>query len=254
MKIQLPENIDLNCPEEYVLAIEACPERFSFFLYHPAEAAEVFRYRIPDDKKPDAFSCFQDSFFDNEFFTLPFNNVFIINYSQAFTFVPALLFEEKDREEYMKFLFTENAGKILHQAIRHPDMVIIHEMPENRYEFFRRSFAGSRIVHYTAPIIAHFQENEPPENGNRMVINRREEGIDIFCFSRNSFLLSNHFACSQLPDAVYYVLFVWRQLKFNQLKDFIYLMEDNGDLTERLKEYIRNVVPFKITASSLCEL
>jgi hypothetical protein len=254
MKIQIPENISLNCSEQYVLVIEAFPERFSFSLYHPEEESDAFHYHIPGDKKPDAFSCFQDFFFDNEFFTLPFKKTIVINYAQAFTFVPALLFEEKDKEEYMKFSFTENTGKILYQTIQHPDMVIIHEMPENRYEFFQRSFAGSRIVHYTAPIIAHFQENEQPVNGNRMVINRRKEGIDVFCFSRDNLLLSNHFACSQLPDAAYYALFVWRQLKFNQFKDFIYIMEDNDGLTERLKEYVRNIVPFKITAQSLCEL
>jgi hypothetical protein len=262
MKIQLPKNINLNCSEQYVLAIEVHPELCSFFLYNPAENSDCFYYRISNDKKPDAFSCFQNVFFDNDFFTLPFKKVFVINYTQAFTFVPALLFEEKDKEEYIKFSFTENTGKVLHQAIQKPDMVVVHEMPDNKYDFFQRSFVNGRIIHYTVPLIAYFQKKGQLVNGNRMIINKREEGIDIFCFSRDNFLLGNHFICSQLPDAVYYVLFIWRQLKFNQLKDFIYIFEDKNDLKEQLKDYVRNVVPiekqeatpFKITALSSCEL
>jgi hypothetical protein len=245
MKIQITENIDLNCSEQYVLAIEVHPEQFSFFLYNPVKNSDYFYHCISNDKESDVFSHFQNIFFDNDFFTLPFKKVFVINYTQIFTFVPALLYEEKDKEEYLKFLFTENAGKILHQTIQNPEMVIVHGMPEKRYNFFQRSFADGRIIHYTAPLIAYFQEKGQSVNGNRMIINKRKEGIDIFCFSRDNFLLGNHFACSQLSDAVYYALFVWRQLKFNQLKDFIYILEDKGDLRERLEDYVRNVVPVK---------
>jgi hypothetical protein len=263
MKIQIPENINLNnCSEQFILIIKIHPERFSFFLYNPVEKPAYFYYRIPKNKPSDAFSCFRDVFFDNEFFTLPFKKVFILNYTPAFTYVPALLFEEKDKEEYMRFLFSENTGKILCQTIQKPDMVVIHEMPEEIYEFFQRSFVDGRIIHHTAPLIAYFQNKGQLVNGNRMIINKQDKGMDILCFSRDTLLLSNHFTCSQLSDEVYYALFIWRQLKFSQLKDFIYVMENETGLVERLKNYVRNVVPvdwieavpFEITALTLCEL
>ncbi|MDR0682844.1 MAG: DUF3822 family protein [Dysgonamonadaceae bacterium] len=262
MKIQIPENIDLNCSEQYILAIEVHSDQISFFLYNPVKNSDYFHYSISGDKKPDVFSYFQNIFFDNDFFTLPFKKIYIINYTQVFTFIPTLLYEEKDKEEYLKFLFTENAGRILHQTVQKPEMVIVYGMSENKYNFFQRSFADARIIHYTVPLITYFQEKGQLINGNRMIINKRKEGIDIFCFSRDNFLLGNHFTCSQLSDAVYYALFVWRQLKFNQLKDFIYILEEKGDLKNRLKDYVCNIVsierqeavPFEITALSLCEL
>ncbi|MDR0413360.1 MAG: DUF3822 family protein [Dysgonamonadaceae bacterium] len=261
MKIQLPENIRLNRPEQSVLSVEVYPERFSLLLYNPEVAADYFYYPIPADHAADAFSQFQEVFFDNEFFALPFRNVFIINYETTFTFVPDLLFEEKDRDEYLRFLFTENTGRTLSNRLPKSDLAVVHTMPEERYVFFQRSFPGCRMLHYTAPVITHFQENNDLVNGNRMIIHNRKEGIDVFCFSRDHFLFANHFPCSQPEDAVYYALFVWRQLKFNQLKDYLYIMDTGDELAERLSDYVRKVapallnraVPFETTALSLCE-
>jgi hypothetical protein len=258
MELQISENINLNCPEQYILTIEIHPEQFLFSLCNPVKDAEYFYYRIPKEKQSDAFSCFRDVFFDNDFFTLPFKKVFLINYTPVFTYVPTILFEEKDKSEYMDFLFTSITGKILCQTLSNPDITILHEMTEEVYEFFLRTFVDSQIVHYTAPLITYFQDKEEKTNSNRLIVNRQEQGVDILCFSGDNFLLCNHFICSQIEDAVYYSLFIWKQLKFDQLNDFIYIVGDEKELADQLGMYVHNIIPVEITSEmtvlALCEL
>jgi hypothetical protein len=249
MEIQIPENIDLSRSEQYILAIEVRQEQFAFSLYHPDEKQEYFYYRIPVEKPEDAFSGFRNAFFDNTFFTLSFKKTIIINYTPVFTYIPNPVFDEKDKEAYLHFLFTDVTGKILCQTLHNPDITILHALPEEIYSFLQRSFTDAQIIHQTAALMAYFQQREAGVTGNRMIIRHQGKEMDVLCFSQNNLVLSNHFGCPQENDAVYYVLYIWKQLKFNQLSDFIYLADENGDLQQKLKKYIRHLIPVEILLS-----
>jgi hypothetical protein len=243
MDIQLPENINPVRSEQYVLILEVHPEQFSFGLYHPDNETERFYYRFPAGRQPDAFLQFQEAFFDQAFFTWPFRKVLIRNCTPVFTYVPNLLFAEKDKEVYMQFLFSAGGGKIMHQTLSNPEITILHALPEDILGFLQRSFPGSFVEHYTASLIAWCQEKGAGVDANRMIVFRQPDGLDILCFSRQQLLLCNHFPCETTDDAVYYTLYVYKQLNFNQLKDFVYLVEAEMELSETVNKYIQNVVP-----------
>ena len=248
MKIEIPENIDLSRSKQYILTIEVHPQQFSFSLYCPIENSSYFYYQLAKNEQKDAFSSFQDIFFDNAFFTLPFQKVFIINYSTVFTYVPTLIFEEKDKNEYLQFIFAENKGKILHQDLQRFGITILHEIPDEVYNFLQRSFVNPQFIHHTASLMSYFQEKGQLINGNWMVVNNKGDGVDIFCFSQNNLLLGNHFDCSSISDAIYYVLFIWKQLKMNQIKDFLYIAGNKKELVEALQTHIHNIIPVNIIA------
>jgi hypothetical protein len=248
MKIQIPENIDLSRPEQYILTIEPHPERFAFSLCNPLKEGDYFYSLFSDNLQSGAFNSFKDVFFDNDFFTLPFRKVFVINHSPVYTYIPTLLFEEKDKKEYMQFLFSENTGKVLCQTVQKPELTILHEMPEEEHAFFRRIFVGCQIIHHTIPLLSYFQDiDEGFVDVNRMIIHKRGGEMDILCFLNDNLLLCNHFNCKQPDEAVYYSLFIWKQLKFDQLRDFVYIVGDEPDLEELLGNYVRNVIPVEIT-------
>ena len=246
MKIQISKNVDLNRPEQYVFVLELYTEYFSFFLYNPDNPIECFYYRFPVDKRSDTLSQFREAFFDHAFFSYPFRKILILNRTPVFTYIPNRLFEEESKEACMQFLFTNVSGKILHQTLLKPEMTILHTMPEDLYGFLHRSFPEASIVHHTAAAIAWCQGKYTLTDGNRMIVYRQPDGMDVLCFSRQQLLLSNYFRCTSTDDAVYYALHVFKQLKFSQLKDFVYLAGVERLLQERLKYYIQNVVPLQV--------
>ena len=246
MKIQISNTIDLGRPEQYILVIEVHTEHFSLFLYNPENPAECFFYRLPVDKRLGILSQFKEVFYEHAFLTCPFRKVLILNHTPEFTYIPNSLFEEESKEVYMRFLFTSASGKVLHQTLLKPEMTILHTMPEELYGFLHRSFPEAAIVHHTAATIAWCQGKYALTDGNRMIIYRQPDGMDILCFSRQQLLLSNHFRCASADDAVYYALFIFKQLKFKQLNDFVYLAGAEKALQEKLNHYIQNVVPVKV--------
>jgi hypothetical protein len=246
MKIQFSKSIDLSRSEQYVLIIEVHEEYFSFFLYNPENQTERFFYRIQvDDKLSNTLSLLKEVFFDHSFFSYHFRKTLILNRTQVFTYIPNMLFEEKNKDAYMHFLFTNVSGKILHQTLSRPEITILHALPEDLYGFLQRSFPEASIVHHSAATIAWCQDKCPLVDGNRMIIYRQPDGMDVLCFSRQQLLLSNHFRYETADDAVYYALYIYKQLKFSQLKDFIYLAGAEEELQENLKKYIQNVVSVK---------
>ena len=250
MKILLPENIDLNYPKRYILSIRIHPEQYSFSLYNPIDDGSYFYQVIEGDKHQDAFTNFKNVFFENDFFTLPFRKQIILNYSPAFTYVPSLIYRDKDKESYFKFLSSEHSLKILDHQLQSSELTVLHQLPEEVYDFFHRSFVQPEFFHHTAPLIAYFQERSKVVSASQMIVNVHRKGLDIICFSRTKFVLGNHFPFQQIEDAIYYILFTWSQLKFNQTRDFIYIAGDQSakkPLMEKLKLYIHNIIPVNIT-------
>jgi hypothetical protein len=277
MPIEIPGNIDLSQAERYVLVIRIHPDEYSFSIYNPDDRAAYFYCPVKKNKPAPALRRFQDIYFDeaNEFFTFSYRKIYVINYTPAFTYIPSLIFNDKDKSAYMDFLFLENTGKRLHHSLQLPDITIIHSLPEDAYEFVQRSFVNAGIIHHTAPVIAYTQTRSEIINRNKIVLNMQYTGLDVFCFSRDTFLLGNHFHCNDLMDAVYYVLFIWKQLKFDQLNDYLYIAgdpESEEGLMDKLRAYIRHTIlapvalgrsaglpenrtiPFELNCLSLCEL
>jgi hypothetical protein len=274
MQIEIPEYIDLSRAERYVLTIRIHPEEYSFALHNPDDSAAYFYCPLKKNRPVSPLRFFQDVYFDgaNDFFALPYRKIYIINYTPVFTYVPSLIFNDKDKGAYLDFLFMESRGKALHHRLQSPEITILHTLPDDVYEFVQRSFIDAKIIHHTAPLIAYFQARERIVDRNKIVINLQSADLDVVCFSRETFLLGNHFRCDDLMDAVYYILFIWKQMKFDQLNDYVHIAGDPAlreGLMEKLKVYIRHIlpapevpveqtgnrmIPFEMTCLSLCEL
>ena len=72
----------------------------------------------------------------------------------------------------------------------------------------------------------------------------RKDGIDIYCFERGHLLLANSFECTHTEDRIYYLLYVWKQLEFNQERDELHLtgiLPEKDVLMNELKKFILQV-------------
>ncbi|MDR0546037.1 MAG: DUF3822 family protein [Dysgonamonadaceae bacterium] len=241
MEIQLPHPIDVNRANRYILTIEVHPVRFAFTLFDTENPENTFEYSIPGNDLHSAFSQFQNAYFDNVFFAFPYKKIRIINCLPVFTFVPRLLFDAKDKEKYMQYLFVSASGRILTQTLSHPDLVILHELPKEISGFFQRTFVDAQFSHFTACLLEHYQQTSAFQNGKRIFVQKQSNSLYITCFSRGNLLLCNHFDCRKTDDASYYVLYLWKQLNFDQRQDFLFISDENQDLTGKIKPYIAHI-------------
>jgi hypothetical protein len=216
---------------------------FSFIL--SGDSSDKFVYeKIGKEIQEDAFASFQTFFYENEFFTFPFNKLYVINNTPRFTFIPSGVFEKQDSEKYINFNFSPDNSKTLYQHLKNPDITILHCIREDIYDFFVRSTENPIFIHHLSSLITYFQSKPLMGGRNKMILNIRQDKMDVLCYSHSDFILGNQFQSGITEDMIYYILFIWKQLKFNQMQDFVYISDfgRNPKLKDTLKEYIKNVV------------
>jgi len=272
---QIISDKNINHPEQSILTIYTGPEQFSLSIYNPQEAGSYFYGELTDENQTGAFSVFKNEFFEQPLFSLPFRKIWIMNRTPMFAFVPSTIYKDNCRDDFMNFLFSDRQGIPMSNPISSAGMTVLYQLPEAVYRFMLRSFAQPEFVHYSMPLITYFLEDSKKSDGRQMAVNLQKKGLDIFCFSNGVFLLGNHFPCKGLYDALYYILFTWKQLRLNQMDDFLYITGNNifkEELIEKLELYIKQIyfpeappeiyfegvdtdsIPFELTALSLCEL
>ena len=244
MKIDIPDNINLKIPGRYILTIYVHPEEFSFSFHCPKDPSSYFFYKIESTEHTDAFSAFKDLFFENEIFTYSFQKTCVLVFSPLFTFIPNKIYSNENKEDFINFIFSEKEEKFLDYSVSSLKMKVLYPFSKEVHDFFIRSFNKPEFIHYSAPIITYFYSTKKKQKNRRMIINVHEKGIDIFCFSKKSLLHGNHFLCEKLEDAVYYILYTWKQLKMNQFTDSLFVTGEynqNDELIKNLGLYIKYV-------------
>ena len=239
----------IDNPDRLILTIYTGAEHFSFSLYDQGEKGSFFYKKLTGENQIDAFTVLKEAFFDNNLFSLPFRKVWVMYRTPVFTFIPNSIYEEKSKDDFLQFQFPENQGKILSHIVSYTGISVSYQLPEDVYQFMLRSFVKPEFIHYSAPLITFFLENVKNVSNRRMVVNLQEKGLDIFCFSGDTFLFGNYFQCNGLPDTLYYILFTWKQLQFNQLNDYLHIAGDatfKEELTGKLALYLQQVYQLAI--------
>ena len=274
MKTIFQEELNIKDPERAILTIYSAPKHFSLSLYDPEEQGSFLCREISGEDQIDAFAAFKELFFNNPFLSLPFQKVWIMNRTPNFTFVPDSFYKDEYKEDFSQFLFSDQQGITLTDSVPSVGINVLYQLPENVYRFMLRSFAKPEFIHFSTPLISYFIKNSKNVDPRQMVVNLQEDGLDIFCFSKETFLIGNYFPCKHLQDALYYILFTWKQLKLNQLDDYLHITGNNAlkeELIDKLALYFQQIlfpditteiyfegietdrIPFELAALSVCE-
>ena len=83
-----------------------------------------------------------------------------------------------------------------------------------------------RLVTAMSPVWGYLFQRSLSGNSQKLFGYVHERKIDIFCFQQNKFSFCNSFDAKHVRDAVYYLLYVWKQLQFDQLNDELHLVGD----------------------------
>ena len=62
-----------------------------------------------------------------------------------------------------------------------------------------------------------------------MYVHLRKDAAELYCYDRNHLLLANSFECKQTADRIYYLLYIWKQLGFEQERDELHMTGDLND-------------------------
>ena len=258
-------NIDLTKSEQYTLSIRLSADGFSFSIHHPQDEGDFFCASYPVNVSYSMTANIRKMIQATEELKHPFGLTNILVDTPRFTPIPFDLYEDEQAEDFFYHNFQHADNEIvLCNVLGKSNVTLLFGMDKHAHQLLGEQFPHARIFACVSPLTEFFAKESRESNNRQLYAHFRQNRMEIFAFDKGKLLLMNSFNCKQTSDQVYYLLYVWQQLGFNQEKDQLWLIgkpENQEGLTAELNKFLRQVsprpmhetLPFDIQTLMTCE-
>ena len=105
-------------------------------------------------------------------------------------------------------------------------------------------FSDVKYAHVCTPVWNHLHRRSFIGNRQKLFGYFHDRRLDIFAYQQNRFKFQNSYPVQRAADAVYFLLYVWKLLGFDQRRDELHLvgtLPEKDVLQEELRKYLKNV-------------
>ena len=89
------------------------------------------------------------------------------------------------------------------------------------------------------PVLEYLHRRSLTDDQRKLFVHFHDRRMDVSAYEPGKLLLHNTFRSTQGADVVYYLLYIWQQLGFDQQKDELYLIGRVPDQEHTLRELHR---------------
>jgi hypothetical protein len=259
------------------LSVRLSSEEFYFSIYNPTkEKAYSFISKKTNENLSMAANV-KEVIKENDFLKHRYKRVNVMVITKRFTLIPFELFEDEQAEAILYHNHTRHENEIvLYNILKNANAVVVFAVDKSAYQQLIDQFPGAHFYCQASSLTEYFSGRSRQGNSLKMYAYQRKNSIDILCYDRGRVQLINNFKCSETTDVIYYLLYVWKQLDFNQERDELHLtgeLRDKESLVKGLKQFVRQLfvinplsefslngisnakeIPFDLQTLSLCEL
>jgi hypothetical protein len=182
----------------------------------------------------------------DEYLNLKYKSVDIVYSSENFTLVPQPFFQHSATDKFFGFNHEVEKGFSVDKTLLvHAEAWCLYTIPENLKEFLLLKFPKATIRHNLFPLVERaLKENKNNPEGRQVHLNFFRTYFEVVVISGSKLLLCNQFSYGGESDIVFYVLYVFEQLKLApDTTDLVFhghiQKTDNVYLT--FKKYIRKI-------------
>lgn len=276
-ELNISEQIDFTKSNLYTLSVRLSTDEFAFSICNPTnDKAYTFTTKETKENLSMATNV-KEVVKENEFFKHSYKRVNVMVETRRFTLIPFDLFED----EMAETVFYHNHAKqdneiILYNILKKANIVMIFAIDKSVYQQFLDLFTDTHFYCQASALVEYFSGRSKQGNSLKMFAYLHKNTVNVMCYERGRLLLINEFKCNETADIIYYLLYIWKQLDFNQERDELHLtgtFNDKEALTTGLKRFVRQLfiinpnsefslnglskgenIPFDLHTLSLCEL
>ncbi len=161
------------------------------------------------------------------------------------TLVPNAFFDEHSSEDLFKANHSIEPGdKICFDNLRMVQAKNIFAVPQALYDFFNSYYSNIIIQHAATPFIEGILAQHKNVDDTIATINVQQSFFELAVTKGKNLLFYNQFKFQTAEDFIYYVLFVFEQLKLNPETQEVYIagmVEKSSALLAMTQKYIRHV-------------
>ncbi len=157
--------------------------------------------------------------------------------------IPVDLFVEDEAEELFNNTFTPRKDvTILHNVLPEHNAVAVFAMNKDLKMVVDDHFHDAKFVVAMSPVWRHLLRRSYTGSRNKLYAYFHDGRMDVFNFTQHRFKFYNTFEVSKVPDALYFILYVWKQLMLQPEHDEMHIVGDFPEseaLLGELKKYLR---------------
>lgn len=160
--------------------------------------------------------------------------------------VPIEQFEEENISDLYTYTFapSQEPRKVLFNVL--PDLKAVCLFPANKdlYGVINDRYSDVQFIHALTPVWRHQHQRSFTGHFNKLYASFHGRQLCLFAFQQNRFKFCNTFEASHAHDALYFIIYVWKQLRMDVLHDELHLCGEIPDeelLTQELRQYLQKV-------------
>ena len=157
--------------------------------------------------------------------------------------VPVEQFQVADAETLYTHSFSRSGQMaIVYNVLPSLNAVAIFGVNKDLLNVVNDCFADVQLIHAVSPVWNYLHQRSFSSHRNKLYAYFHDGQLDIFSFQQNRFKFCNTFDATHSHDALYFLLYVWKQLNLQPDHDELHLV---GDIPERewlideLRQYLQ---------------
>ena len=160
--------------------------------------------------------------------------------------VPIEQFDEADMETIFSYSYPAGQEKrvIYYDVLPDLKAVCLFAINKNLDTVIRDRFEnGVTFVHAMTPVWRQLHQRSFTGHRNKLYGYFHGKQLEIFSFQQNRFKFCNSFDAAHAHDALYYLLYVWKQLRLQSEHDELHILGDIPEqewLLQELKRFLQN--------------
>ncbi|MDR0895561.1 MAG: DUF3822 family protein [Prevotellaceae bacterium] len=240
----MTETIDFSKSEQYKLSIRIDADGFSFAVFNP-QNEKISYFDRATNEELSLTANMRQAFREMEWLGHPFAAVNVLVAGQRFTPMPLDLFEDEQVETLFYYNLPKQNNEWVHYNImKRSNVVMLFGMDKSLHDLLCEQHPEGRFYAQASVLVEEFAARSYHNDSRKLYVYVHAGAVDLYAFDAGRVQLTNSFACRQTADRLYYMLYTWKQLGFDQERDELYLCGDLSDddrLSAELQQYIRQV-------------
>ncbi len=241
----IDETLDASLTQSYILSIQVSLNGFSFCIFDKTRKKYVvFKHiNIEENLPKDIFFDKIENIIKND--ELLNNNSFysskLLFINKQSTIIPTSYFNKDNLIKYLKLNHRlDELDEIHYKKLNYIDAYSIFTLPSPLASIFAKKFKGINFYNQNIPFI-DFAMFKHHNDTIKTSVNFNINTIDVAVIKMGKLLLYNNFAISNVNDATYYIMYIYKKLNLKTEKDNLFLsgfIDKTSPYYQDLKNYI----------------
>lgn len=224
---------------------------FSFCVLDPVSNEYIQFEHRPIKFNEQIFDVLEAELASRELLVYPYQKVFVVYNTQNYTLIPQALYSSDKNADYLNFCFSEGIDKekevYFSNKIKMADSICSFKVPQSLTQIIDKYYKNVKYFCQATPFIetALFSTSiDMSHNHVHIHVQPSSSYFDIIVTSSNNLKLHNAFKYRDHKEFLYFVLFVFDQMKLDTRHTKVFLtgnIEKSNEIYIILKKYIKQV-------------